>query len=79
MAFIGSLQGIVAGDSVCVVGRGETARIHRHVRVSRITKTRFVTVRWVGDREVETSFWFSNGREVGGRTLAAVKCQQKES
>lgn len=79
MSFDGSLQDLVPGSTVCVVGRGETAPIHRHMCVKRLTKTMFIVSRIVDGRERETRFRFTDGREVQGRTVAAVKCQVEKT
>jgi hypothetical protein len=74
-----SLRELVPGSTVCVVGRGEAVPIHRHMFVKRLTKTMFVVSRIVAGNERETRYSFTDGREVQGRTVAAVKCQAQKS
>lgn len=79
MTFDGSFLDLEPGSFICVVGRGESARIHRHTYVSRMTKTMFVTSRIVDGRVCESRFSLRDGRGVDASIVGAVRCQLKKS
>jgi hypothetical protein len=60
---------VKVGQVVCVTGIGMDNMVHRHEKVTRITKTQIVTRGLTGSRDIEGRYW----RDREARSLPYVQ------